>query len=209
MPSVTGRAPDLSPILKALRFAAIRHRDQRRRDRHGSPYIIHPIDLACVLALEGGVNDEATLVAALLHDTIEATRTTMREIERSFGAEVAAIVAEVTDDWRLPRVERKRLQIENAASLSRKAQLVRLADKISNVRDIFAGSPVSWDEKRKRHYIDESRQVVDRLRGVNPALERVFDGLYRQSAAEAASAIHGSTECAVDSELPSKRRLPA
>ena len=178
--SIVARAPDLSPILKALRFAAIRHRDQRRRDRHGSPYIIHPIDLACVLALEGDVSDEATLVAALLHDTLEATRTTMREIERGFGAEVAAIVAEVTDDWRLPRGERKRLQILNAASLSRKAQLVRLADKIANVRDICAGSPVSWDEKRKSHYIDESRQIVDRMRGVNPALERVFDGLYRR-----------------------------
>lgn len=176
--SILGRAPHLSPILEALRFAAIKHRDQRRRDRHGSPYIIHPIDLACVLALEGNVSDEATLVAALLHDTLEATRTTKREIERGFGVEVAAIVAEVTDDWRLPSAERKRLQILNATSLSRKAQLVRLADKISNVRDIHAGSPVSWDEKRKKRYIDESKQVVDRMRGVSPALERVFDELY-------------------------------
>ena len=181
VPSNTRSATDLAIVLKALRFAAIKHRDQRRRDRHGSPYIIHPIDLACVLMVEGGVTDTATLVAALLHDTIEATRTTRIEIERGFGAEVAAIVSEVTDAWTLRSDERKRLQIRNAATLSPKARLVRLADKISNVRDIDAGSPVSWDAQRKSNYISQSRQIVDRIRGVSPDLERIFDGLYKRA----------------------------
>src|SRR5574341_1153174 len=109
---------ELALLLKALAFAAHKHRDQRRKDPEASPYINHPIALADVLVNEGGVRDIEVLCAALLHDTLEDTDTTLRELEQAFNARIADIVAEVTDDKTLPRAEHKRLQIEHAASLS-------------------------------------------------------------------------------------------
>src|SRR5690606_20863961 len=101
---------DHGPVLRAAAFATQRHRRQRRRDADGSPYITHPLALADLLANRGGVADPVVLCAALLHDTVEDTATTLEEIELAFGARVAAVVAEVSDDKSLPKAERKRLQ---------------------------------------------------------------------------------------------------
>ena len=136
---------ELALLLKALAFAAHKHRDQRRKDPEASPYINHPIALADVLVNEGGVTDVEVLCAALLHDTVEDTATTPDELAEAFGARVASIVAEVTDDTRLPKAERKRLQIEHAGALSTQAKLVKLADKICNLRDVAQRPPASWD----------------------------------------------------------------
>src|SRR5437762_8259474 len=89
---------DLALLLKALAFAAHKHRDQRRKDAQASPYINHPIALADVLVNEAGVTDVEVLCAALLHDTIEDTETTPEELEREFGGEIAEIVIELTDN---------------------------------------------------------------------------------------------------------------
>ena len=97
-------------ILKALQFAARKHKTQRRKDVDASPYINHPIAVANVLANEAGITEATTLAAALLHDTIEDTDTTAQELERAFGGEIAAIVMEVTDDKSLPKQRRKQLQ---------------------------------------------------------------------------------------------------
>ena len=104
-------------ILNAASFAALKHRDQRREDAEASPYINHPLELARVLAEDGGVTDVATLCAALLHDTIEDTATTDDELTREFGAEIAALVGEVTDDKTVPKAERKRAQVEHTATV--------------------------------------------------------------------------------------------
>lgn len=101
-------------ILKALRFAAEKHNDQRRRDSKSSPYINHPIQVAETLWRVGDVRDTALLVAAILHDTIEDTDVTPDEIRREFGEEVLELVLEVTDDKSLPKEVRKQLQIVNA-----------------------------------------------------------------------------------------------
>jgi guanosine-3',5'-bis(diphosphate) 3'-pyrophosphohydrolase len=98
-------------LLKAANFAAKKHRNQRRKDSARTPYINHPIGVANILTEEGDVDDIATLQAALLHDTVEDTDTTLEEIEQIFGEEVRKIVDEVTDDKRLPYEERKRLQV--------------------------------------------------------------------------------------------------
>jgi guanosine-3',5'-bis(diphosphate) 3'-pyrophosphohydrolase len=166
-------------ILRAASYAAHKHRDQRRKDPQASPYINHPLTLACILANEGGVTDTAALCAALLHDTIEDTDTTAEELGREFGAEIAAIVQEVTDDKSLPRAERKRLQIEHAAHISAKAKLVKLADKIANLRDVAAAPPAGWSIERRREYFDWAKSVIDRLRGVDATLEAAFDEAYR------------------------------
>ena len=130
---------DLILILHAASFAAQKHRDQRRKDAEASPYINHPLALADILAREGDVTDARVIAAALLHDTVEDTETTIEELEERFGKRVAAVVAEVTDDKSLPKAERKRLQIVKAGSKSTEAKLVKLADKIANLRD-----PVSY-----------------------------------------------------------------
>jgi guanosine-3',5'-bis(diphosphate) 3'-pyrophosphohydrolase len=168
----------LALLLKALAFAAHKHRDQRRKDAEASPYINHPIALADVLVNEGGVADPEVISAALLHDTVEDTATTPQELEGAFGSRIARIVAEVTDDTSLPKAERKRLQVEHAASISREAKLVKLADKICNLRDVVDHPPAEWDLARRREYFDWAKSVVDRLRGVHPHLEAAFDAAY-------------------------------
>jgi len=171
---------ELALLLKALAFAAHKHRDQRRKDPEASPYINHPIALADVLVNEGGVSDFEVLCAALLHDTVEDTATTSEELAEAFGPRIAGIVAEVTDDTRLPKAERKRLQIEHARALSPQARLVKLADKICNLRDVAERPPASWDLARRREYFDWAKSVVDRLRGVHPVLEAAFDAAYEK-----------------------------
>ena len=168
----------LALVVAAAAFAAHKHRDQRRKGAEASPYINQPIAVANVLANEAAVTDAVTLIAALLHDTIEDTATTAEELTAHFGAIVGSIVAEVTDDKALPKAERKRLQIEHALHLSEKAELVKLADKICNLRDIVASPPPDWTLERRREYFDWARQVVDQMRGVSPRLEALFDAEY-------------------------------
>jgi guanosine-3',5'-bis(diphosphate) 3'-pyrophosphohydrolase len=169
-------APGL--LFDALAFAAHKHRAQRRKDKEASPYINHPIALADVLANEAGVVDPVTLCAALLHDTIEDTRTTYRELRGAFGKEIADVVLEVTDDKKLEKSVRKELQVAHAPRLSRRAKLVKLADKICNLRDIASNPPATWSRTRKRDYYEWAKRVIDGLRGAHPGLERAFDREY-------------------------------
>lgn len=166
---------DIAVILKALRFSAEKHRDQRRKDRESSPYINHPIQVAEILWTAGEVRDISTVVAALLHDTIEDTNTQPEEIAALFGREVAALVEEVSDDKSLPKSERKRLQIENAPKKSPAAKQIKIADKICNVTDITLSPPFDWTFQRRQDYLDWAERVVAGLRGVNSKLEARFD----------------------------------
>jgi guanosine-3',5'-bis(diphosphate) 3'-pyrophosphohydrolase len=169
----------LQEVIRALAFAADKHRRQRRKDREASPYINHPIDLANILANEAGVDDPIVLCAAVLHDTVEDTDTTPAEIAAAFGAEVSALVAEVTDDKSLPKEERKRLQEVHAPGATFRAQQVKLADKISNLRDLAERPPANWDLDRKRAYFDWAKRVVDGVRGRHARLEALFDAAYQ------------------------------
>ena len=162
-------------VLKALRFAARKHRDQRRKDREASPYVNHLIDVAHILWHQGDVRDEATLVAAILHDTIEDTHTEAKEIEGTFGKKVRQYVDEVTDDKTLSRLERKRIQIITAPHKSFAAKQIKLADKSANVHDITNSPPYKWTHERCVEYLDWAEEVVAGLRGVNEKLEEYFD----------------------------------
>lgn len=170
----------LAALVQAMAFAADKHRNQRRKDAEASPYINHPIALANVLANEGGVQDVTVLCAAVLHDTIEDTETTADELRALFGDQVAAVVLEVTDDKSLDKAQRKQLQIEHAAHCSPQAKLVKLADKICNLRDLLTSPPAGWSAERKQAYFDWAAAVVAGLRGVHPRLEAVFDGLQKR-----------------------------
>ena len=169
-------------FVKAVAFAADKHRNQRRKDADASPYINHPIALANVLANEGGVNDVVVLCAAVLHDTIEDTETTPEELTAVFGPQVTTTVLDVTDDKSLDKHDRKQRQIEHAPHISKEAKLVKLADKICNLRDILASPPADWSPERKQGYFDWAAKVVAGVRGVHPELEAVFDGLLARHA---------------------------
>lgn len=172
----------LGTFVKAVAFAAEKHRNQRRKDADASPYINHPIALANVLANEGGVSDATVLCAAVLHDTIEDTETTENELTTTFGSHVSSVVLEVTDDKSLEKHVRKQRQIEHAPHISTEAKLVKLADKICNLRDILASPPANWSTERKQAYFDWASKVVAGVRGVHPNLEAVFDGLVARHA---------------------------
>jgi guanosine-3',5'-bis(diphosphate) 3'-pyrophosphohydrolase len=167
-------------ILKAMRFSAEKHNDQRRKDSKSSPYINHPIQVAETLYSVGGVRDEALLVAAVLHDTIEDTDATHEELRREFGEEILGLVLEVTDDKSLPKEVRKQLQIESSPHKSPRAKLLKLADKICNVRDIVASPPSDWSLKRKQEYLLWTEKIIRGIRGSNRELEALYDDVLRE-----------------------------
>jgi GTP diphosphokinase / guanosine-3',5'-bis(diphosphate) 3'-diphosphatase len=162
-------------LLTAITFAAAKHRDQRRKDVAWTPYINHPLQLAQLLATEGGVDDVETLMAAVLHDTVEDTETTYDELLGNFGKKVADIVAEVTDDKSLLKADRKLAQIEHAPHMSIGAALVKLADKTCNLRDVATQPPTGWPLSRRQEYFDWARAVVDGLPPVNKRMRAAFD----------------------------------
>ena len=164
-------------ILKAIRFAAEKHSDQRRKDSMLSPYINHPIQVTETLWAVGEVRDVTLLVASILHDTIEDTATSPEEIRMHFGEAVLALVLEVTDDKSLPKQMRKQLQMETAPHKTRNAKLLKLADKICNVHDILATPPDDWSLERRQEYLLWTEKVVAGLRGVNARLEDHYDDL--------------------------------
>ena len=169
---------DLRLIFKALEFAARKHKDQRRKDIDASPYINHPIALANILINEGHITDAKVICGALLHDTVEDTATTPEELETEFGTAVCTIVMDVTDDKSLDKAQRKQAQIDHAAHACVEARLVKLADKIANLRDISTQPPADWSKDRKQEYFDWAHAVIERVRGVHPQLEAVFDAAY-------------------------------
>jgi len=172
------RSKEARLLIDALAFAADKHRRQRRKDPDASPYINHPIALARVLSVEGRVRDVKVLAAAVLHDTLEDTETTYEELHERFGQAIASVVREVSDDKTLTAAERKQLQIEHAGQLSRRARLVKLADKTCNLRDLVTNPPHEWGLQRRRDYFDWAKKVVDRIRGTDKKLERAFDYAY-------------------------------
>lgn len=167
---------DAGRLLKAVHFAAQKHRDQRRKDRNGTPYINHPIAVAETLCAHG-VTSVETLAAALLHDVLEDTETAPGDLASAFGAGVLAVVREVTDDKSLPKQMRKQLQIDCALQLSTPARLVRLADKICNLRDLIEAPPENWPLVRRQDYVAWCEAVVAPIRGTHAGLESQFDAL--------------------------------
>ena len=173
---MTGRENnEIGLLFRALAFAAEKHQHQRRKDIEAQPYINHPIAVASILANEGGIANPEILAGAILHDTIEDTETSRAELAELFGDRIATIVTEVTDNKSLPKAERKRLQVAHGPTLSHEAKLVKLADKISNLRDLAVSPPANWAATRKADYCDWAEQVVAGVRGQNARLDAVFD----------------------------------
>ena len=174
----------MSRIVEAANFAAIKHRAQRRKNADASPYINHPIEVAFILSSEGGIENVDILVAALLHDTIEDTETSIEEIVELFGESVAGLVLECTDDKSLPKKERKRLQIETAPHKSPGAKQIKIADKISNLRANLSDPPVGWSDPRRLEYFQWAEKVLAGLRGANPTLDAAAASIVREGLEE-------------------------
>ncbi len=163
-----------------MEFASRKHTAQRRKGENAAPYINHPIAVAHLLADRGGITDLVTLLAALLHDTIEDTATTRGELDEQFGSTVRKVVEEVTDDKTLDDAVRKALQIEHAPSLSHRAKAIKLADKIDNLRDVTDHPPPNWSLTRRTQYLDWTEKVIAGCRGTNEPLERLYDDVLRK-----------------------------
>ena len=165
----------LNAILSAAHFAAEKHANQKRKGKAGEPYINHLLEVAQLISSALPDPDTNLLIAALLHDVIEDAGVTKDDLLHRFGADVADLVAEVTDDKSLPKLERKRLQVENAPRKSIRAQAIKLADKISNLRSILSSPPADWDFQRKKEYFAWAKKVVDGLASPDPMLKAEFD----------------------------------
>ncbi len=165
----------LSRLTRAYEFAAQRHVGQRRKGEAAEPYVNHLTEVADLVAQATDGADVEVVIAAVLHDTVEDTDTTFEDIALCFGDRVARIVAEVTDATSLPKLERRRLQVEHAAHASREARIIKLADKTSNLRAMTHSPPKGWAVERRLDYLYWAREVVARCRGASPWLEALFD----------------------------------
>ncbi len=162
-------------LARAYAFAARHHVDQRRKGERAEPYINHLTEVAELVAEATAGRDPELVAAAVLHDAVEDTEATLAEVAERFGPEIAALVAEVTDDKSLPKAERKRRQVEAAPTRSARAKILKLADKTSNLRALAASPPRGWGLARKRDYLRWARDVAAGLRGVNAWIEERFD----------------------------------
>jgi guanosine-3',5'-bis(diphosphate) 3'-pyrophosphohydrolase len=166
---------EMVAVLKAADVAARWHAHQRRKGAAKEPYINHLLEVAALVGEATEGQDPTLIIAALLHDAIEDCEVPQSVIEEFFGAGVADLVAEVTDDKSLEKSERKRLQIATASKKSDRAKVLKLADKTSNLRSLLLSAAPDWSVKRKLEYIEFSRNVVVGLRGANKHLEQRFD----------------------------------
>jgi len=180
-------------ILKACEFAADKHRNQRRKDHARTPYINHPLAVARVLAEEGGVKDAEILAAAILHDTLEDTQTTLEELKKAVGRRVASLVAEVTDDKTLPKQVRKQHQIDHGPRTSQDAAVIKVADKICNLRDLRKSPPKHWTVERKGKYIEWASAVVRALPIPRHRIRRVFEDEYASTELPDLSGLNSKT----------------
>jgi guanosine-3',5'-bis(diphosphate) 3'-pyrophosphohydrolase len=183
---------DIALVLRAAEFAAHKHRGQRRKGYSERPYVGHCIEVAALLANVGEIEDPEILAAALLHDTVEDTETTHDELVKEFGQVIAGYVAEVTDDKGLESDVRKELQVQHAPHLSRGAKLIKLGDKISNVREIGEDPPKQWSEERRRKYFAWAKRVVDAMETVNTDLENYFARTFEESSRKLTATGHTS-----------------
>jgi (p)ppGpp synthase/HD superfamily hydrolase len=168
-------------VLRAADAAARWHVHQRRKGAAEEPYVNHLLEVATLVAEATDGNDPELVIAALLHDSIEDQEVPRSIIAEAFGDGVAELVEEVTDDKKLEKQERKRLQVEHAHKKSQRAKILKLADKTSNLRAIAASPPPEWSVKRRLEYVNWARKVSTGLTGVSKWLE----GEFEQAAKEA------------------------
>lgn len=171
---------------RADAYAEKAHAGQYRSTKPGAPrvpYIEHPRAVAKILHDEAGVTDEVTLIAALLHDTIEDCGISHENLVAEFGHDVADLVAELTNDPTVPKEGKTAAQVAKARKMSARAAAVKVADKTANLRDLVA-IPPDWTPERKRKYFDDARTVVQAMAHKHPALVKIFEQIYNTGIAK-------------------------
>jgi guanosine-3',5'-bis(diphosphate) 3'-pyrophosphohydrolase len=172
----------LSPIRlvsKAAEFAAHRHTGKTRKARPDEPYINHLAEVANILADVTDGSDAELVAVGWLHDTVEDELATRAELVSEFGDRIAALVDEVTDDMSLPQAQRRQKQVESAPHKSPDAKLIKIADKISNIRARIHADPTAEQRNELSAYTIWAGQVVAGCRGVNSKLDAKFDEAVR------------------------------
>jgi (p)ppGpp synthase/HD superfamily hydrolase len=162
-------------VSEAADFAARRHSGMARKGRGNEPYVNHLAEATSLLAIATDGTDAELVAAGWLHDTIEDTETTREELAQKFSKRVAALVVEVTDDMTLPKDQRRQRQIIDAPNKSSGAKLIKIADKISNIRARMLPQPSQDEREDLSDYVAWAEKVVAGCRGVNAVLDRTFD----------------------------------
>lgn len=161
-------------LLVAFEFAERAHRGQVRKYT-GEPYIVHPIEVAGLVATVS--RHEDTVIAALFHDIVEDCGITLDQIRRAFGDGVAQLVHEVTDISRKEhgnRATRKALDRQHLANASPEGKTIKLADLISNTRSI-----TQHDPNFAKVYMAEKAELLPMLVGGSPTLMAMAHGLVK------------------------------
>jgi (p)ppGpp synthase/HD superfamily hydrolase len=166
---------DIVMVTKAACFAAQAHAGQTRKGGN-APYVNHLAEVAAFVAEATEGRDADLVAAAWLHDVVEDCGIARDDLACRFGAEVADLVLEVTDDMSLPKEKRRQRQVETVAAKSERARLLKLADKVSNVTAIVEKPPAEWSRAKLEDYLSWAVRVVDAgCRGLNAELEARFD----------------------------------
>lgn len=169
-------------ITSAADFAAQAHANQRRKGEAAEPYFNHLAQVANLVADAGA--DAELIAAAYLHDAIEDQSIPADAIAQRFGNDVLQLVLEVTDDKSLPTAQRKAAQLAHAHTLSRRAQMLKIADKISNLSSLLLSPPPTWSISQRKGYAEWAAKVVDACRPGHPQLAIQFDLLHAQLSKE-------------------------
>jgi len=164
-------------ILKAAALA-VQHHDGQRRKITDLPYVIHPLRVAKIVSeveLAADISREKCIVAAILHDMLEDTHVEPETLAREFGQEIMTIVFDLTLDLGIPRAERIRKMLERAPKMTKEAQIVKLADRLDNMRDMGGRDPAFI-----KRYCEEASQIVRKLQGACPSIEAEIQKLIEQ-----------------------------
>lgn len=170
---------DKNIIEKAKAFATRIHADQKQNDVDASPRFPHFIEVAQLVTESGGSANE--IAAAWLHDSVEDTPTTLEDIRKEFGDEVADMVDGLTDPKGfevLPVAERKAKQAERILTKSASVKRVKIADQSSNVRAVGTKVFLDMQGERAVAYLNGAKAIVEGCKGVSPYLDKIFQERY-------------------------------
>lgn len=156
-------------LTKAILFAARAHDGQTRKG-NGLPYIVHPME-AMTFAAQHGVTDEVVLSAIVNHDVPEDTKYTLEDLAREVSVAVAEVVSFVTKPSNLSKSEQRKWAIDALRRGPPAARIVKMADRLSNIRDMSA---LSWRPEAKRAYAEEASLIASLGAADCPTLSRTL-----------------------------------
>nr|WP_317282708.1 HD domain-containing protein [uncultured Sellimonas sp.] len=162
-------------IDRAIEFATKAHEGQYRKGTK-RPYIVHPVEVGDIVATM--TQDEEVVSAAILHDTIEDCEGVTREmLARNFSERVAFLVAQESEDKSKTWHERKGATIERLKTAPRDVQMIGLADKLSNMRDIDRDYPLVGEELWNRFRMKSKEIIGWYYKGIRESLREDFSGV--------------------------------